>query len=89
MAQVKMEFIDEGFIEILNTQELDNVCFEAAWQIAYHNGKSHWTADHWYSHAIGKMKGGRVAAIVSGDKAGDLAEAETKALSRAVSACRV
>lgn len=89
-GSIQWEWFDEGFHEILNCAELDKVCYETAEKIA-HTANSHYetvyVAEHWHSN----MKGGRVAAIVgdAGSGVGDELEAQDKALSRAVSACRV
>ena len=87
MAHVEIEFIDEGFIEILNQPALEAVCVKAAKEIAQHAGGT-FEGQRWYSHAIGRMRGGRVAGIVSGSPSDDRREAQDRVLSRAVSECR-
>ena len=82
MANVQFEWIDDGFHEILNCDELRDVCLQAAKDIASRAGEN-FEAERWYSN----MKGGRVAAIVTANDAGDFEEATEKKLSRAVSTC--
>lgn len=90
-ADVKVEYINEGFKEIINSDELGNVCFNAARKIASTANRKHkkvYSAQRWHSN----MKGGRVAALVSdtGSKGeGDRLEATEKTLSKAVSQCRI
>jgi hypothetical protein len=87
-ANVEMEWIDEGFKEILNCDKLSNVCFNTAKEIASTaNAETKGTpykAERWHSN----MKGGRTAALVTGNLYGDRKEAKDKTLSRAVSTCR-
>lgn len=84
-TKVEFEWIDEGFIEILNCQELGDVCEDAAKKIANEAGK-HYAAERWHSN----MKGGRIAArAVCADESGQWAEAKNRTLSKAAMRCRI
>lgn len=87
-SKCKIQWDNMGFIEILNEPELAKMCLDAAEDIARHAGEEHYTAKEWYSHKIGKLKGGRVAALVYSDNEGSKLEATDKKLSKAVSSCR-
>ena len=71
-SKVKIEWIDKGFKEILNSKELESVCISAAEAIAkkanglaapYNDSKeeAEFISLKWHSN----MKGGRVAAIAA------------------------
>lgn len=90
-SKCKIHWDNDGFKEILNCDALGQVCYDAAERIAITAGRHHepfWGAYHWHSN----MKGGRAAAVVVDDSEGhwgDELEASEKALSRAVSECRI
>lgn len=84
---VEIIWEDEGFGQILQSPQLASVCLSAAEDIAGKAGDG-FKAHKWTSHAIGKSKYDRVAAIVTADTMrARRGEAKDKRLQKAVSAC--
>lgn len=86
-SKVKIQWVNQGFKDILNSEDLAEICDDAAEKIAHRAGE-HFEAKRWYSHGIGKGKPGRVASIVRNkDKEGAEEEATNKTLTKAVNSC--
>lgn len=94
IGSITWEWNNEGFHEILNCDELADLCYETAEEIAAKGnaeakGDSPFTTNPYKAHRWhSNMKGGRVAAVVKGSTYGNRLEAKRKSLSKAVSACR-
>ena len=85
----RIEWVDAGFGEILQSPALQQVCVSAAKSIASRAGEG-FEAHPWTSHAIGKSKYNRVAALVSAETIrAKRGEAKDKRLQKAVAQCSI
>lgn len=84
-SKCRIHWENPGFKELLNCEELGDVCEEAAKQIARTAGKNY-TAERWHSN----MKGGRIAArAVCANEQGKIDEARNRTLSKAAMSCSI
>jgi len=83
---IEFEWFDEGFKEILNCEELGDVCEDTAKEIARRASMPSFTYERWHSN----MKGGRIAArVMNADEHGLYLERKYRRLSKAVTSCAI
>lgn len=83
---IEFEWFDDGFKEILNSDELGDVCEDVAKEIARKASIPSFEYERWHSN----MKGGRIAArVMNADDHGLYLERKYRRLSKAVMQCAI